>query len=702
MKNVLYILVCLGMASWASALSINNGNFEKQSGTADAADVSNWYDYGGGSVSTLNAGPWFRGSGIGTINATGCLFMSGTAVTSSEDGGRKAWVYQGIGKADGTKAINISLQWGAASYVEDGNIGNGEGGVMGLTLMILESDGTFTAGEFARTNDIYGAAGITEITRATRVRDLAPGVAVNESFTLDISSATAGKELFLRINAYNAGVDPWMTIDNITMAASKIAPKAPKDNARFVAIERTSSANDLTFKITDPNNVVTSVDVLFGPENDPNLSLNPAYKIVSAKSVSNGNQYTITLNTELSTDLVNNKPYYWKVIPHDANSVTMSAWNFTTIPSGPYVDPVAPSVNAVYPGADAVFSVVSVNVDTYQWYKDADPDIALSSSDPHYSGVTTNTLTIHNAQVADEGSYYCIGTKTGGDMAQSLASGEVTVNRLMHHFPFNTAASGITLDTVGGVQAQLMGGAAVTSDANSIVGGYLNLSNPGSNLEDSQYANILDPSAFTQRQVTISAWYRMKTRSGKAPIWAVGADTNNYFDFFPQYQYSEDDGTGTARSEFRVSSNLRNITSGSYEIKTDQWYFVTITNNEGTEKLYLDGEYAATSDMFTMSEIQAKITELGTPLAYIGKRLAGAAGDYPLFNGYIDEVKVYNYAMSTIEVGQEYLSVKTDADYVCNQETYAVGDYDYDGNCQVDLGDFAEMAAKWLLDYQIF
>ena len=212
MKNVLYILVCLGMASMAWGLSITNGNFERQAGTDDAADISNWYDYGS-SIVTLNAGPWFRGSGIGTINATGCLFMSGSAANSDQDGGHKAYVYQSIGNADGTQAINISLQWGAASYVEDGGIGDGDGGNMGLTVMILESDGSFEAGEWGRINDIYGASGITEITRATIVKDLAPGVAVDTTFTLDISGATEGNELFLRINAYNAAdVEPWMSI----------------------------------------------------------------------------------------------------------------------------------------------------------------------------------------------------------------------------------------------------------------------------------------------------------------------------------------------------------------------------------------------------------------------------------------------------------------------------------------------------------
>jgi hypothetical protein len=701
MKNVLYILVCLSMVSTASALSITNGNFEKQAGTADAADVSNWYDYGN---SNYQAGPWFRGDGAGTINTTGCLFMSGSAADTSEDGGHKAFVYQSIGDADGTQAIDISLQWGAASYVEDRNTGDGDGGMMGLTVMVLESDGSFVPGEWARINDIYGAGGVTEITRATIVRDLAPGVAVDEVFTLNISGATEGRELFIRINAYNAGdVEPWLSIDNITMAVSKIAPKLPKDDTRFIAIERTSSENDLVFTVADPNGTVTAVDVLFGPQNDPNLSLVPAYKIVSGKPVSQGNQYTITLNTELAADLSNNTPYYWKVLAYEPNVMgglqlvyESAAWSFKTIQVGPYLGPVTPNPNGVFTGQDAIFSVFSVNADTFQWYKQGTPDIALSADDPEYSGVNSDTLTVKNAQIGDEGFYYCVATETATSLSiTSEAPGELVIKRLMHHFQFNTedVTGDITPDTIGGVQAQLMGGATVASDPNSIIGGYLKLDNPGSNLEDTQYANILNASMFNQLQITVSAWFRMATRSGKQPIWACGTGDPNYWDFYPQYQYNED-GPDTARSEFRVSSNVRTIT-GTYEINTDQWYFVTMTNNDGTVKLYIDGKYLGISDMFTMSE-------LDKTLAYIGKRLHGAAGDYPLFNGYIDELKVYNYAMSSVEIGQAYLTVKTDVEFVCNEEAYDLAAWDFDSNCRVDLADFAQIASQWQQDHRIF
>jgi hypothetical protein len=702
MKNVLYILVCLGMTSMASALSINNGDFEDQSGTADAADVRDWYDYGN---ANYQAGPWFRGDGAGTINTTGCLFMSGSAADTSEDGGHKAYVYQSIGNADGTQAIDISLQWGAASYVVDRNTGDGEGGIMGLTVMILESDGTFVPGDdkWGRINDIYGAGGVTEITRTTIVRDLAPGVAVDEVFTLNISGATEGRELFIRINAYNAGdVEPWMSIDNITIAANRIVPKSPKDDARFVAVERTSSGNDLVFTIADPNGDITAVDILFGPQNDPNLSLNPAYKIVSGKPVSQGNQYTITLNTELSADLLNDTQYYWKILAYEPNGMgepqlasTTSVWSFKTVQVGPYLGTVDPNTNGVFAGQDAVFTVFSVKANTFQWYKQGTPNIALSASDPSYSGVNTNTLTVNNAQLDDEGFYYCVATETtSGLSATSEASGQLVIKRLMHHFQFNTedVTGNITPDTIGGVQAQLMGGATVVSDSNSIVGGFLRLDNPGTNAQDTQYANILNASMFDQRQITVSAWYRMATRSGKQPIWACGADTNNYFDFYPQYQYNED-GLDSARSEFRVSSNLRNLT-GAYEINTDQWYFVSVTNNDGTVRLYLDGVYVGISDMFTMPELTKTI-------AYIGRRIAGVAGDYPMFDGSIDELKVYNYAMSSVEVGQAYLGVKTDVEFVCNEDIYDLATWDLDSNCRVDLADFAVIAARWLEDHRI-
>lgn len=698
MKRVLYILVCLSLASTATALSITNGDFENQTGD-DIANVADWYDYQDNDTNYWD-GPWFRGSGEDTINETGCLLL-GNSANTDEDGGNKAYVYQSLGTYDDIPMLEIALQWGAD--------GAGLGGEMGLTVMVLESDGTFVPGEPFVANEIYGASGITEIARASVTRDTDPGVAIDEVFLLDISSATVGKELFLRINnfAVDIGTRPVMSVDNITLRSLSVINQSPEDNAAFIAVELGSPENDLVFDVID--NHVTKVDVLFGT--DPNLS----DTIESFTGVTPG-QYTVDLEGGLPANLLEDghllweKDYYWQVLAYEPNGVDendVSLRNegeirsFTTVLDGPYLGAATPNPNGVYAGSDAEFTVFSSKADTFEWWKSGDPNVLLDDeNDPKYSGITTDTLTIHDVQPEDEGFYYCVGTESSSGKTSTSESGELYIKGLKHYFPFNydDVAGDITLDVIGGVQAQLMGGASVVefseatySEPNSVIGDYLQLDNPGESTEDTQYAQILDPSVFDYAEITVSAWYRMASQDGKAIIWACGEDGDNYWDFSPYTEY----GSGqVARNEFKVGSDQTRL-DVIYEANADEWYFVTMTMSGRTVKMYIDGEYMGTGKTYD------GMLDLPKTLAYIGKRVHETTGNYPKFNGSIDELKIYNYAMSTVEVGHAYLEVMAGVESVCNQEIYDLGAYDYDGNCRVDLLDFAEMAAHWLDDYRI-
>jgi hypothetical protein len=485
-----------------------------------------------------------------------------------------------------------------------------------------------------------------------------------------------------------------------SMVSAQVTYQSPANNAEFIAIERTSSENDLVFTVDDA--AITEVDVLFGLENDPNLTSKPEYLIKTITSVTPG-QYTVTLETELTEDLQHSKEYYWKVLAYEPNDVgvklyfTGPVWTFKAIQDGPYLGPVDPAYKGVSAGENAVFTVVSSKVDTFQWYKEGNPDIALSDSDPAYSGVTTDTLTVYNVQPEKEGVYYCVGTETSSGKQTRSEPGKLYIKKLKHHFEFNSndVVGDITPDSIGGVQAKLIGGASVGSDPNIIVGDCLKLNNPGANEEDTQYVQILDPNVFDYPEITISAWFRMATLDRKAPVWAVGADNGNFMYFYPYYRLdmTEYDGLDAARFEFDAGENL--WLEGGYELNEDQWYFVTVTlSDPNTGKLYIDGEYLDTDLVYST-------LDLNKTFAYIGRRIDADFGSAPLFDGFIDELKIYNYVLSTEEIAREYMAVRTDVEYVCNEEIYDLGNYDYDHNCRVDLADFAEIIAEWLKDFKI-
>jgi hypothetical protein len=111
--------------------------------------------------------------------------------------------------------------------------------------------------------------------------------------------------------------------------------------------------------------------------------------------------------------------------------------------------------------------------------------------------------------------------------------------------------------------------------------------------------------------------------------------------------------------------------------------------------LYVNGEWVATNANLTNDPIG----NAPTANNWIG-RSQWYAWD-TLFNGYIADMRIWNYGLSADEVGRAYLSDNTNAAYVCDTEVYNLP-YDLNGNCEVDLGDLAMFAATWQDSYRLY
>jgi len=79
-----------------------------------------------------------------------------------------------------------------------------------------------------------------------------------------------------------------------------------------------------------------------------------------------------------------------------------------------------PSPQDICPGTIATFTAGATGEGTltYQWLKDS---VNLSDGS-HYSGVTTATLTVSNADAADVADYHCVVTNAGGSTSSDTAS----------------------------------------------------------------------------------------------------------------------------------------------------------------------------------------------------------------------------------------------------------------------------------------
>jgi len=145
---------------------------------------------------------------------------------------------------------------------------------------------------------------------------------------------------------------------------------------------------------------------------------------------------------------------------------------------------------------------------------------------------------------------------------------------------------------------------------------------------------LLPPGVATSRQITIATWVR----------WGSGSNWQRIFDF----------GSGTDRYMFLTPSNgsemrlvLKNggdeqILSAGKRMTSALWNHVAVTMSDDAVRLYINGEEIASS-----TDITLRPSDILPACCFVGR--SQFASD-PLFKGYIDDFRIYNYALSKEEI----------------------------------------------------
>jgi hypothetical protein len=571
--------------------------------------------------------------------------------------------------------------------------------VSGTTLTVLRSEtATIAAGQAKLTNNPWESSNKwIHIALATPV--LLPGAG---TYAFDLTSISGGfcvEIAGVKTNPYSGGnayttadgqrlalemARPYVNGDRtfiLNLTPSKVNPVAPAPGAVNVDVNQ-----DLSWTVSDA--AVTKVDLYFGTVNDPNLSLIPGNKKLSMAPVA-----TTTWDTALlpAGKLEYNTTYYWKVDAYEPNGVGYNktqgdVWSFTTVGQTAVPGAVTPALTAVDAGATVVLNLTgTANATIYRWYKDGG---ALSDS-ADFSGTATASLTINDVQLADEGSYYC---QVDNDLPNTdpvnSAAGLVMTKRLIIHYPLDAVDGTSTLDVVGGHNMTLMsddGGAdlpSLTAGVPQLGGNALLFDNRGAADPNfwGQYATAGDVDMEAMGNgLTIAFWaYWIDDNTN----WQGIINRRNYWDG-ANMMWRIDKNPSTGAISFGRAG-------GSGEVATTLvkggWHQITATFDavSGATKIYNNGELAATGSGFTY----------GTG-ANSGFKLGCNNDDgSDFFNGKIDDVKVYNYARSTVQIAQDYANVM--GGYVCDKEGTDALLYDINKDCQVDIGDLLLLAADWL------
>ena len=434
----------------------------------------------------------------------------------------------------------------------------------------------------------------------------------------------------------------------------------PSNGAELVPVDQVLSW-------TEPGaGTQTGYDVYFGT--DPNVGDNP--KVIDDKLL---NEY------DPPGLLANDTTYYWRVDVYEEGTILHegSAWSFTTVPGVPYILE-QPEDTTVPAGTTAVFTISGLNVETYQWYKDGD---LLSDVVDKISGTNTDTLTISNVQVEDEGFYYCILSNGLGPVESEHA--RLWTERLIGYWPMDGDAT----DAEGDIDGTVVGAATWVEGISGLA---VNLVQSGTDPNFRDYvilggADELSPR--TNTDFTVSVWVNTTGWEDDAAIisnkdwysgytsgWAIAGQSGGA----GSWQWNFSDGLG-GRADYDPSGPI---------VSDGLWHHLCVTHErDGAAKFYFDG---VTQDEVDISGISGSL-DTGYPTV-IGT--GGAEGEFwPYwFIGAIDEVRFYSYALDPYTVAGLYTDLRP-GESVCVE----IDEFDLNEDCIVNVGDFVAFAESWLV-----
>ncbi|MHC5116269.1 MAG: LamG domain-containing protein [Planctomycetota bacterium] len=459
----------------------------------------------------------------------------------------------------------------------------------------------------------------------------------------------------------------WVYVDSITLSypsANLVVPADGDSSAGTI----TGSTVDVDLEWTaavSPRGSVTK-HLLYGPvKDDPNVPGAPTDKGLTA--------------THTSTGLEANATYYWRIdegivaspTPTDPNDVIRGqTWSFTTAAVDPVIES-DPNDTLVPVGGTAVFEVVATSVPIYpitgyQWYISDD----AANDTPTDALIGTGNPLNYNPSVSDAGKFvYCVvSNSSGGSTASGVALLEVertmgrwTLDSTLQSTPSGQLGSSTLMAYAAGINGNAADLPGNTDYVIGISGSEATYNNFHLGLTASAWVNTSYNGnwqiiAGKQDRATTSSvgWSLNLNPAGNVQLGGVGADILS--------TASANDGA---------------------------WHLVTATFDGSVVKLYVDGVLDTTSDPL---DTPVDNTALNDWAVEIGGELATSTFSA---QGLVDDVRIYNYAVSATQVVDLYNEFAGPIN-VCAAD-YA-SHLDSNGDCKIDIVDFADFASNWLED----
>jgi hypothetical protein len=355
------------------------------------------------------------------------------------------------------------------------------------------------------------------------------------------------------------------------------------------------------------------------------------------------------------TPLEYDTTYYWRVDviePNETGEIIYPgrAWRFTTLLLKP-VFLTQPKSITVDPNSDVQFTVDVFNSNDREWYYSETPD----GEGTLIPDVNSLTLDVPNVELADEGYYYC--KAWNDDLNQINTSysdrARLLIERPMAHWKFednlddevDPLNNGVPVGPVGYV-AGIDGQAVLIDDPD-----YIQTTN--------------DLGELTE--FTISMWIKPDALSGEQTLLTATGSTDR----------------GTLRLRLSEDEFIAEVIGGALlggaQLTPAEWNHCVFIYDTSTRwsGLYLNGSPVNTASTFA--------APLLPPLSI------GSNDGLENYNGLIDDLRIYDYRISDLEVASLYTDFMPEKDVCLGNPAY-----DLSANCRVDLEDMALILSEWL------
>ncbi len=342
---------------------------------------------------------------------------------------------------------------------------------------------------------------------------------------------------------------------------------------------------------------------------------------------------------------------YYVVVTNSLNTATSAVASLTVFRAPVVTQQPNPTSLSLFAGGSTTLSVQGAGAQplSYSWTQNGTP----------VPGATSSNLTLNSLQLANSGNYAAILSNSIGTATSSIVSLTVVavpVSPYVQQVITDHPISYYRLDEASGT---------VAHDYRSGLNGVYNsttLNQPGYNPVDSDTAAKFGPgtgsyvgsvnidfSSAGNSAFSVEAWVKGNAQTTDAGLITKGTGGGGE-------QFNLDCGSGSHAFRFfvRDSGGGVHLANGTIAPNGNWHHLVGVCNEaSGFVVLYVDGVSNASGTITAGSGILGSTNAMS-----IGSRQSGTTAYDAQFNGSMDEVAIYNYALSAAQV-QTHYSVRT-------------------------------------------